>query len=95
MNFSITALIIFIVVVLFVGALLISKGKFSRSPETNDPRRGLKPNATNYNQSMFSEDELKSMTKEEAKNFLEQLQKGDLTSLSPRDFAILKEKIKD
>ena len=94
MDINIAFPVIFIAVALLLGILVAKSGFFTRNRnETDDPRRGLKPNNTNYNMSTFSEKELKNMTKAEAKTFLQQVEKGELTSLSPRDFAALKEKI--
>lgn len=90
-----TAFIIgFFVLAIVIGFFIIRSGAFVRNrEETNDPRRGLQPNNTNYNESMFSEEELRSMSKKEAQVFIERVRKGELSALSPRDFAILQEKV--
>ncbi|MEM1328482.1 MAG: hypothetical protein AAGI23_21180 [Bacteroidota bacterium] len=50
------------------------------------------PNTTNYNMNM-EESEIEKMSEQEAKVYKENLKKGDLSSLSHRDFYELKEKI--
>ncbi len=85
--------VIFIIVALVLGVIIAKTGIFTRNrDETNDPRRGVKPNDTNYNMNTFDKDKIDSMSQADAKRFIEQVRKGDLSSLSPRDFAALKEK---
>ena len=93
MNVSLTLALLVIGGILIIALFFTASGKFTAKKESNDPRRHLQPNATNYNQSMFTREELENMSKEEAQNFLDQIREGSLSSLSPRDFAVLKEKL--
>ena len=93
-DYNVAFVAIFIAVALLAGVLIARSGYFTRNrEETNDPRRNVRPNDTNYNQNMYDEGKIESMTKEEARKFKERVDKGELSALSPRDFAALKRKL--
>ena len=85
---------------IIIGTVVILGAAFAwfrigtKNKTSHDPRKHLTPNDTNYNQNMFDTERLQSMTREEAKQFLANLEESEqVTSLSPRDFAELKKKV--
>lgn len=90
---SIVIFLVIIGIITVAAALITASGYYTTQTKVNDPRRHLKPNSTNYNLSMYSREEIEKMTKQEAEDFIEEMRSGNLSSLSPRDFAVLQEKL--
>ncbi|MEM8524299.1 MAG: hypothetical protein AAGG68_06635 [Bacteroidota bacterium] len=81
--------ILILLAVIIIGGILIS-GFFKRKRSSDLDRV---PNETNYNINSMDEEVLESISAEEAKTMLEEMQKGEAQPLSHRDFYALKRKI--
>jgi hypothetical protein len=93
LSFS-TILIIVALILLPLAVVYYNRQQNQKNNTVKDPRRGLKPNATNYNiDGIFSEEDLENATPEEIREIIRKVDRGDITSLSNDDFFRLKEKL--